>query len=246
MTDDRIVRKLRAQLESALAKRKDDDAIKLIHKLITAEPKAPRWPHKLGEMYQKKGRKVQAIEQFSVAAGLYADQGFIARAIAMAKTVFDLDPTRIDVLEKIDPEAASRLHRKQRPRALSTPVDQLDVPGSGAGNSPPPPPPRPKARHAAVLLEDDEPPPPPRRHAAVLAEDDEPPPPPRRHAAVVPEDDEPPRRHAAVVPEDDEPPPPPKTRTKMKRRTISTSASTRSTGSTSAWRRRACPTSPPA
>ena len=202
MTDDRIVRKLRAQLEIALAKRKDEDAIKLIHKLIAAEPKAPRWPHKLGELYQKRGKKVQAIEQFSMAASLYADQGFIARAIAMAKTVFDIDPTRIDVLENIDPDAAARLHRKQRPRALSTPFAKVDVPAAPAAASPAPPPPpqsraKPRPAHSAVIAEDE--PPPPRQHPAVVPEDDDKELAP--HPAVLP----PPSPRARPAP----PPPPP-------------------------------------
>ncbi|HMJ03637.1 MAG TPA: cyclic nucleotide-binding domain-containing protein [Conexibacter sp.] len=199
MTDDRLVRKLRAQLETALTKRKDDDAIKLLLKLLEAEPKAPRWPHKLGELYQKRGKKRDAIEQYSNAAGLYADQGFIARAIAMAKTVFDIDPNRVDVLERVDPDAAARLHRKARPRALSASI-RPPPPAEVVAPIPSPLPSRPAERpppHPAVVLEDE--PSAPNRHPAVLLEDDEPV--PRRHPAVLDED--------ASLPA---PPPPPRSR----------------------------------
>ena len=150
-------------------------------RLIDAEPKAPRWPHKLGELYQKRGKKREAIEQYSNAAGLYADQGFIARAIAMAKTVFDIDPNRLDVLERVDPDAAARLHRKARPRALSAPVPPLP---------PPAPPPPPKADLSMPLQPPPSPPAAARSHA---------------HPAIVPEDEAPPARHPAVILEDDEP-----------------------------------------
>src|SRR5262245_61328810 len=111
MTEDKTVRKLRKQLEIVLAKRKEDEAIALLGRLMEAEPKAPRWPHKRGEMLRKRGRKQEAIEAYTLAADLYMDQGFIARAVAMAKTIIDLDPRATQVLARIDPEAARRLHR---------------------------------------------------------------------------------------------------------------------------------------
>lgn len=215
MTD---VRKLRKQLDNALAKRKDDEAIEALLGLIEGDPKTPRWPHKLGELYQKAGKRPQAVEQYTAAANLYADQGFIARAIAMAKTILELDPARIDVLERIDPEAARRLHRRQRPGLISS------RPGAAAP-------------HPALLPENDS----PLVHPALLAEDDTsslprlgkaaPAAPSRpgaapkaatrgrsaaqpseddsgqaaRHPALIPEDDAPSGRHAAILPESEPP-----------------------------------------
>ncbi|MFI5307788.1 MAG: cyclic nucleotide-binding domain-containing protein, partial [Polyangiales bacterium] len=144
-TEDKQVRKLREKLEAALAKRKDDDALKLLEQLIEAEPKAPRWPHKRGELYVKRNRKTEAIADYTLAASLYADQGFLARAVAMAKTIIDLDPKRIDVLERLDPEAARKLHRQQRPDGSSL---------------------RPGAMHAAIVESD----PPMAAHPALLPE----------------------------------------------------------------------------
>ena len=157
------VRKLRKQLDDALAKRRDDVAIDALLGLIELDDKTPRWPHKLGELYQKAGKRPQAVEQYTIAANLYADQGFIARAIAMAKTILELDPVRIDVLERIDPEAARRLHRRQRPRSM--PVRPAAT-----------------AAHSALLLEDSH------KHPALLPEDDIP---TARHRAIVPESEPP-------------------------------------------------------
>jgi CRP-like cAMP-binding protein len=206
MTDDRIVRKLRAHLEIALTKRKDDDAIKLLLRLLEAEPKAPRWPHKLGELYQKRGKKREAIEQYSSAAGLYADQGFIARAIAMAKTVFDIDPKRIDVLERVDPDAAARLHRKARPRALSASIGPPPAAtGAAAGASPVPARAPGRPAHPAFVVEDE--PSAPNRHPAVILEDEEV---PAHHPAVLAESSPPftPAPSQALAPPPPPPPPP--------------------------------------
>jgi len=197
------VRKLRKQLDNALAKRRDDDAIEALLGLIEGDPRTPRWPHKLGELYQKAGKRPQAVEHYTNAANLYADQGFIARAIAMAKTILELDPARIDVLERIDPEAARRLHRRQRPGAIS-------------GR------PTAAAAHPALLAEEGG----PLAHPALLPEDDDtsslprigkagpdgpgrpgpaakPGPGRAHHPALVPEDDDAATRHPALLPEDD-------------------------------------------
>ena len=53
MAEDKTVRKLRKKLESALAKQKNDDAIALLGKLMEADPKAPRWAHKRGDLLRK-------------------------------------------------------------------------------------------------------------------------------------------------------------------------------------------------
>lgn len=192
MSEDKIVRKLRKQLENALAKRREDEAADILGKLMDADPKVPRWPHKRGDLLRKLNQPKLAIECFAAAATLYAEQGFIARAVAMAKTILNLDPSRIDVLERVDPEAARKLHRLQRP------------------NSVPIRPPSP-GRHPALLDEDDQA---PAHHPAVIADDA----PPLRHPALLPDDDDIPplppplpKRHPMVL-DDDVPVPEPAAR----------------------------------
>ena len=154
-----LLRKLRKKLDDALARQKEADAIEILRELMEVDPKQPRWPHKRGDLYRKKNRKKEAVECYTQATNLYADQGFLARAIAMAKTVVDLDPTQFDILERLDPESARKLNRQQRPAP----------------------------RHSAVLAEDEPAPapapPPVPRHSALLPEDEA----PARHHAIVPE-----------------------------------------------------------
>jgi CRP-like cAMP-binding protein len=204
-TEDKNVRKLREKVEAALAKRKDDEAIKLLGELSEADPKAPRWPHKRGELYRKRNRNKEAIECYALAADLYLTQGFLARAVALAKTIIDIDPQRMDVLQRIDPEAARKLHREQRPASISA------RPMAHHPAVLPSRPPVAVPRHAAVLLEDE--PEPPQHHPAVLPEFGakaahhpavlpEPGAKPMRHPAVLPESDPPPAAHPAVIAED--------------------------------------------
>jgi hypothetical protein len=53
------------------------------------------------------GRKPEAIEAYERAVELYAAQGFVARAAAMAKVVIGIDSSRIDVLERVYPKKRS-------------------------------------------------------------------------------------------------------------------------------------------
>ncbi len=66
---------------------------------------------------RKLGQKAAAIEAYERGVSLYAVEGFIARAIALAKLVVDLDPSRTDVLEKVDPKVARRRRQGDARRA---------------------------------------------------------------------------------------------------------------------------------
>jgi CRP-like cAMP-binding protein len=60
------------------------------------------------------GRKSDAVLAYERAVDLYAAKGFVARAAAMAKVILAIDPSRSEVLERVDPVAARRLHRQNR------------------------------------------------------------------------------------------------------------------------------------
>jgi CRP-like cAMP-binding protein len=209
MAEDKTVRKLRKKLEAALAKQKIDEAVVLLGKLMEADPRAPRWPHKRGDLLRKQRKRKEAVAAYEVAVDLYADQGFIARAVAMAKTVLNLDPSRIDVLEKVDPQAAQLLHRQQRPASISNaPHAHPAVIPDGTQAHPAVIPDGTQA-HPAVIPDGTQ------AHPAVIPDGTQAHPavipdgPPRAHPAVLP--DEPPaaapQHHPAVIP--DEPPEPP-------------------------------------
>src|SRR4051812_28641085 len=196
MGEDKSVRKLRLQLETALVKQKDDQAIELLVELCRLEPKGARWPHKLGDLYRKHRRRDEAIDAYAAAADLYFDQGFLARAVAMAKTVIDLDPRRTEVLERIDPREVRRLHAPQRPPTISFRPPALATaaaPESAASSHHRPQDAGAKPNEVRAA---------PRRHAAVIGEDE---PMPVRHHAVIPEEGLARARPPAVIPEDEPP-----------------------------------------
>jgi CRP-like cAMP-binding protein len=116
--NEKRVRTLKERLDKATAQRKTDLAEVILEELEELEPDNDRWPHLRGDALRKLGRARDAIDCYERAAQLFADAGFLPRAIAMAKVVLELDPNRFDVLERIDPSAARELHRKLRPEGV--------------------------------------------------------------------------------------------------------------------------------
>src|SRR4051794_18435377 len=114
MSEDKVLRKAQARLAKALEEGRDQESIELLTELRLADPDNARWPHKQGELLKQQGRTALATQCFERAISLYAKQGFIARAVAMAKTVVELDPSRIGILERIDPQAAQLLRSQKR------------------------------------------------------------------------------------------------------------------------------------
>lgn len=121
MTDEKRLARLRRRLDRSLENDDIVSALEVLASLQEADPRTPRWSHKRGDLLRKQNDIKEAIRCYATAVDQYADQGFIARAVAMARTILDLDPSRIDILERVDPEAARKLHRKHRPRAISSP-----------------------------------------------------------------------------------------------------------------------------
>jgi len=153
MMDEKTLRKHRAKLDKALAANRDDEAIQLLAGLVSAEPTNARWPHKRGDLLRKVGRRAEAVAAYEQAVDVYAKTGFIARAVAMAKTVLSLDPSRTDVLMRVDPQAAQQLHRQARPASIIPGAIRTNTntnPGTsshqgGPGNT------HPGGRHPAIL-----------------------------------------------------------------------------------------------
>lgn len=116
--NERRIKALREKLEKKLARDELKRAVELLVELQELEPDSARWPHKRGDVLRRLGRRGEAIAAYERASTLYAEAGFLPRAIAMAKVIAELSPTRTDVLEKIDPGAARELHRRLRPEGV--------------------------------------------------------------------------------------------------------------------------------
>ncbi|HSN85054.1 MAG TPA: cyclic nucleotide-binding domain-containing protein [Polyangiales bacterium] len=119
-------RNIRDKLQKALLKERFNEALTHYEALEHLEPAEPRWPHRRGDLLKRLGRSADAIRCYERAVDLYAQQGFVARAAAMAKVVIAIDPQRIDVLERVSPEAARRLHRSSRSGFVTADSDYED------------------------------------------------------------------------------------------------------------------------
>lgn len=107
-------RQLREKLNNALRRERLAAALRLYEALEGVEPREARWPHRKGDLLKRLGRPHDAASSYERAIDLYAAQGFVARAAAMAKVVMGLDPEREDVLTRVTPDAARKLHRSSR------------------------------------------------------------------------------------------------------------------------------------
>jgi CRP-like cAMP-binding protein len=115
----RSVEKLRGKLETAVQKGKHRQALNRYAELEQVEPATARWPQRRGDLLRRLGHTDEAKRAYERAIELHAQWGFVARAAALAKVLLTLDPSRTDVLEKVDPEEARRLYRQQRTQASS-------------------------------------------------------------------------------------------------------------------------------
>ena len=110
---------LKAELETTLAAGKLARAIEVATQLEKLEPTESRWSQKAGDILRRQNKPKEAAAAFERAARTWAKQGFMARAIAMAKTVSSLDPSREGLIAELDPSVAQQEHRKARPEAAA-------------------------------------------------------------------------------------------------------------------------------
>ena len=159
MTKKVPVSVLRDQVTVLLQKEKLKEALECYVQLENAEPKEPRWPHRKGDLLLRMKRPKDAVAAYEKAVDIYASQGFVARAAAMAKVILGLDPSRMDVLERVDGKAALEL-RQRREGSQVAPLPASPPPAEAARPPAPyvargmdedlvPMPPEPAARPAA-------------------------------------------------------------------------------------------------
>lgn len=106
------IEELRAQWDRAVERDRPSDAVTALTALEEIDDE-PRWSQRLGEALRRLGKNHQAEEAFVRAAERYAAKGFSAHAIAMAKLVATLNPSRTDLLARLEspkaPAAAPRV-----------------------------------------------------------------------------------------------------------------------------------------
>lgn len=86
------LRKLKDSATELFANQKWGKAAELYAQISTLEPNEPDWFGRQGECWRKLGDGKQAVEAFSRAAEGYARNGFLLKAIAVCKTILQVDP----------------------------------------------------------------------------------------------------------------------------------------------------------
>jgi pilus assembly protein FimV len=84
-----------------LAKGQLDRAITEYERLVQADPKDARMLLKLGDLYTRQGANKDASATYRKVAEQYAEQGFFLKAVAVCKQILKLDPTQLDVWERL-------------------------------------------------------------------------------------------------------------------------------------------------
>jgi pilus assembly protein FimV len=76
-------------------------AIKEYQKLLNKEPDEPTLLNTVGDLYLKQNNREQALEQFRRAAEVYLRNGFLVKAIAVYKKIYQFDPSEPRVNESL-------------------------------------------------------------------------------------------------------------------------------------------------
>ena len=99
MTDRR--EKVLQTAEKLVARGKLSQAIKEYRKLLRENPNDPNTLNRVGDLYARQDKVDEAIALFQRIAEGYGRDGFFVKAIAIYKKIIRLDPTRLEVYEKL-------------------------------------------------------------------------------------------------------------------------------------------------
>ncbi|MFZ1863841.1 MAG: tetratricopeptide repeat protein [Polyangiales bacterium] len=103
---------IRYELSEALQAGRLTEALALYELLEKQKPSEPRWSRRKGDLLHRMGREDEAALAYERAVDLYAAGGFVARATATAKVMLAIDPSKSEVLARVDPKAARKFHEE--------------------------------------------------------------------------------------------------------------------------------------
>jgi len=105
-----------AELNTALKAERFDQALDIYELIEKRKPDDPRWAHRKGDLLRRMGRSAEAVIAYERAVHLYSEKGFDARASATARLLLAIDPSKREVLDWADSQAARRRERHSRNR----------------------------------------------------------------------------------------------------------------------------------
>jgi pilus assembly protein FimV len=87
--------------EKYVSRGKIEPAIREYRKLLAENPNDINTLNRIGDLYARIQRIDEAVDFFTQIAEQYATEGFFVKAIAIYKKIIKLDPTRLEVYEKL-------------------------------------------------------------------------------------------------------------------------------------------------
>ncbi|HEY3491508.1 MAG TPA: tetratricopeptide repeat protein, partial [Solirubrobacterales bacterium] len=87
--------------EKFVSRGKIEPAIREYRKLLAENPNDINTLNRIGDLYARIQRIDEAVEFFNQIGQQYSDQGFFVKAIAIYKKIIKLDPTRLEVYERL-------------------------------------------------------------------------------------------------------------------------------------------------
>lgn len=106
-------------IQKHLAKSDWKSAIAEMEKLFSLDPD-PITRVRIGDAYQKLGRKTDAVKEYMRAADLYAAQGAIVRALAQYKLALRVDPAHTPALEKMAALYSTKIVKENKSEPVAT------------------------------------------------------------------------------------------------------------------------------
>ncbi len=124
------LRKLHAKVKDALLAGKLPEARKALERIHALDPDDLRVHTRLAEVKAKMGDTKGAVRDYVAVAHRYAEQGFVAQAIAINKAILRLDPTNDEVKKRLAELAKER--GDEWALATLSPLDKAPTGAAGA------------------------------------------------------------------------------------------------------------------
>lgn len=95
-------------IQKYIQKGQIDKAIEEYERVIRIDPRDYKLRQKLGDLYLRKGKNAEAVNQYMQVAEYYVQDGFYLKAIALYSQILRTDPSKLFIYEKL-----SELYKKQ-------------------------------------------------------------------------------------------------------------------------------------
>ena len=113
------LRKLKDKAAELASKGKVEKAAELFREILRADPRDLASCQKLADVLRRGGEIAEAVERYAEVAERFARDGLLIKAIAICKTILELDPEHVDTQRLLaDLYAKRSIADAGRPRRL--------------------------------------------------------------------------------------------------------------------------------